>query len=106
MVCLVSQVRSLTLDDKVWERSMVALFEGLGNWYANAAWEEAFNRSLSGSGPLARVSNGWAADQQGVVKNLASRVYLTQLCTQVCKLGRGRGRGIPAPACLPGNPAF
>ncbi len=34
------QVRSLTLDEKVWERSVVALFEGLGNAHANAAWEE------------------------------------------------------------------
>jgi hypothetical protein len=34
------QVRSVTLDEKVWERSVVALFEGLGNAYANAAWEE------------------------------------------------------------------
>lgn len=60
----ISKVRSLTLDDKVWERSMVALFEGLGNWYANAAWEEAFNRSLSGSGALARVSNGYGSPHQ------------------------------------------
>lgn len=30
----------MTLDEKVWERSVVALFEGLGNAHANAAWEE------------------------------------------------------------------
>ncbi len=34
------QVRSITLDERVWERSVVALFVGLGNACANAAWEE------------------------------------------------------------------
>lgn len=35
-----AQVRSITLDERVWERSVVALFVGLGNACANAAWEE------------------------------------------------------------------
>ena len=34
------QVRSIMLDERVWERSVVALFVGLGNACANAAWEE------------------------------------------------------------------
>ncbi|KAK9090009.1 hypothetical protein Sjap_023186 [Stephania japonica] len=34
------QVRSLTLDVKVWEPSVIALFQSLGNAYANTIWEE------------------------------------------------------------------
>lgn len=34
------QVRSLTLDVKVWEPSVINLFQSLGNTYANSIWEE------------------------------------------------------------------
>ena len=30
----------MTLDTKVWERSVVALFESVGNTVSNAIWEE------------------------------------------------------------------
>ncbi|KAH9621989.1 hypothetical protein KSS87_000284 [Heliosperma pusillum] len=33
-------VRSLTLDVKVWEPSVISLFQSLGNAYANSVWEE------------------------------------------------------------------
>ncbi|XP_062025730.1 ADP-ribosylation factor GTPase-activating protein AGD3-like isoform X1 [Rosa rugosa] len=36
----VSKVRSLTLDVKVWEPSVLILFQSLGNTYANSIWEE------------------------------------------------------------------
>ncbi|KAF8390750.1 hypothetical protein HHK36_025277 [Tetracentron sinense] len=36
----VSKVRSLTLDVKVWEPSVISLFQSLGNTYANSVWEE------------------------------------------------------------------
>uniref|UniRef100_A0A7N0TND8 ADP-ribosylation factor GTPase-activating protein AGD3 n=1 Tax=Kalanchoe fedtschenkoi TaxID=63787 RepID=A0A7N0TND8_KALFE len=36
----VSKVRSLTLDVKVWEPSVIALFQSLGNTFANSVWEE------------------------------------------------------------------
>ncbi|KAJ0974596.1 hypothetical protein J5N97_016561 [Dioscorea zingiberensis] len=36
----ISKVRSLTLDVKVWEPSVINLFESLGNTYANSIWEE------------------------------------------------------------------
>ncbi|XWS51493.1 hypothetical protein CRYUN_Cryun12cG0181200 [Craigia yunnanensis] len=36
----ISKVRSLTLDVKVWEPSVLALFQSLGNIYANSIWEE------------------------------------------------------------------
>ncbi|KAF6169648.1 hypothetical protein GIB67_004040 [Kingdonia uniflora] len=36
----ISKVRSLTLDVKVWEPSVIALFQSLGNAYANSVWEE------------------------------------------------------------------
>ncbi|GAV60185.1 PH domain-containing protein/ArfGap domain-containing protein/BAR domain-containing protein/Ank_2 domain-containing protein [Cephalotus follicularis] len=36
----ISKVRSLTLDVKVWEQSVLTLFQSLGNTYANSIWEE------------------------------------------------------------------
>ncbi|KAL9680668.1 hypothetical protein QQ045_018553 [Rhodiola kirilowii] len=36
----ISKVRSLTLDVKVWEPSVIALFQSLGNTFANSVWEE------------------------------------------------------------------
>ncbi|KAF2288366.1 hypothetical protein GH714_007075 [Hevea brasiliensis] len=35
-----SKVRSLTLDVKVWEPSVISLFQSLGNAFANSVWEE------------------------------------------------------------------
>ncbi|CAK9144402.1 unnamed protein product [Ilex paraguariensis] len=37
----ISKVRSLTLDVKVWEPSVINLFQSLGNTFANSVWEEA-----------------------------------------------------------------
>ncbi|GAB4860352.1 hypothetical protein Ancab_035511 [Ancistrocladus abbreviatus] len=34
------KVRSLTLDVKVWEPSVITLFQSLGNVFANSVWEE------------------------------------------------------------------
>ncbi|KAL5717353.1 ADP-ribosylation factor GTPase-activating protein agd3 [Ranunculus cassubicifolius] len=39
----ISKVRSLTLDVKVWEPSVITLFQSLGNTYANSVWEEQMN---------------------------------------------------------------
>ncbi|KAF5205478.1 Adp-ribosylation factor gtpase-activating protein, partial [Thalictrum thalictroides] len=39
----ISKVRSLTLDVKVWEPSVITLFQSLGNTYANSIWEELLN---------------------------------------------------------------
>ncbi|KAI5329439.1 hypothetical protein L3X38_028836 [Prunus dulcis] len=36
----VSKVRSLTLDVKVWEPSVLTLFQSLGNTFVNSVWEE------------------------------------------------------------------
>ncbi|KAK6160475.1 hypothetical protein DH2020_003856 [Rehmannia glutinosa] len=36
----ISKVRSLTLDVKVWEPSVLNLFQSLGNTFANSIWEE------------------------------------------------------------------
>ncbi|KAE8706207.1 ADP-ribosylation factor GTPase-activating protein AGD1 [Hibiscus syriacus] len=36
----ISKVRSLTLDVKVWEPSVIVLFQSLGNTFANSVWEE------------------------------------------------------------------
>lgn len=36
---LLMQVRSLTLDVKVWEPSVITLFQALGNVFVNSIWE-------------------------------------------------------------------
>jgi Arf-GAP/coiled-coil/ANK repeat/PH domain-containing protein len=36
----ISKVRSLTLDVKVWEPTILDLFRNLGNGYCNSVWEE------------------------------------------------------------------
>ncbi|XP_058731919.1 ADP-ribosylation factor GTPase-activating protein AGD3-like isoform X2 [Vicia villosa] len=36
----ISKVRSLTLDVKVWDYSVLSMFESLGNHFANSVWEE------------------------------------------------------------------
>lgn len=36
----ISKVRSLTLDVKVWEPSVISLFQSIGNLFANSVWEE------------------------------------------------------------------
>ncbi|KAM1418161.1 hypothetical protein ACFXTO_021869 [Malus domestica] len=36
----ISKVRSLTLDVKVWEPSVINLFQSLGNAFSNSVWEE------------------------------------------------------------------
>lgn len=36
----ISKVRSLTLDVKVWEPSVLTLFQSLGNTFANSIWED------------------------------------------------------------------
>ncbi|BFG16005.1 hypothetical protein CerSpe_022790 [Prunus speciosa] len=36
----ISKVRSLTLDVKAWEPSVINLFQSLGNAFANSVWEE------------------------------------------------------------------
>lgn len=39
----ISKVRSLTLDVKVWEPSVINLFQSIGNLFANSIWEELFS---------------------------------------------------------------
>ncbi|KAJ9676513.1 hypothetical protein PVL29_021839 [Vitis rotundifolia] len=41
----ISKVRSLVLDVKVWEPSVLTLFLALGNNYANSIWEDLLNPS-------------------------------------------------------------
>ncbi|KAF6162839.1 hypothetical protein GIB67_029108, partial [Kingdonia uniflora] len=44
----ISKVRSLTLDVKVWEPSVISLFQSLGNTYANSIWEESLHSRSDG----------------------------------------------------------
>ncbi|KAI7752334.1 hypothetical protein M8C21_014821 [Ambrosia artemisiifolia] len=46
--CHISKVRSLELDVKVWEPSVITLFQSLGNLFVNSIWE----KSLSDNGIL------------------------------------------------------
>ncbi|KAE8734270.1 ADP-ribosylation factor GTPase-activating protein AGD2 [Hibiscus syriacus] len=50
----ISKVRSLTLDVKVWEPSVVELFRTLGNSYCNSIWEGSLlqNKSVDESNPI------------------------------------------------------
>lgn len=52
----ISKVRSLTLDVKVWEPSVINLFQSLGNTYANSVWEELLEseRNLREDGTCGR----------------------------------------------------
>lgn len=40
----------MTLDTKVWDRSVVALFESIGNSVSNGIWEENLDRRSSAGG--------------------------------------------------------
>ncbi|KAH0852931.1 hypothetical protein HID58_093608 [Brassica napus] len=55
-------VRSLTLDVKVWEPSVLTLFQSLGNVYVNSVWEELLN-SESRSSSASRSSGTPKADR-------------------------------------------
>ncbi|KAG6554529.1 hypothetical protein Mapa_003908 [Marchantia paleacea] len=52
----VSKMRSLTLDVKVWEPSVIAFFLSVGNVFANSIWEEELVRSNSSSRRFDRTS--------------------------------------------------
>ncbi|CDP18978.1 unnamed protein product [Coffea canephora] len=43
----ISKVRSLTLDVKVWEPSVLTLFQSLGNSFANSVWEDLLQSRIS-----------------------------------------------------------
>ncbi|KAL5220138.1 hypothetical protein ABZP36_024851 [Zizania latifolia] len=44
----ISKVRSLTLDVRVWEPSVINLFRSLGNKFINKIWEEMLPSSING----------------------------------------------------------
>jgi hypothetical protein len=43
------QVRSLKLDVKVWDSSVLTMFQSLGNLFANSVWEELLHAATSTS---------------------------------------------------------
>ncbi|KAK6924605.1 Ankyrin repeat, partial [Dillenia turbinata] len=47
----ISKVRSLTLDVKAWEPSVILLFQSLGNNFANTVWEELLHSTDESSTP-------------------------------------------------------
>ncbi|TYI90473.1 hypothetical protein E1A91_D03G125900v1 [Gossypium mustelinum] len=56
----ISKVRSLTLDVKVWEPSVLDLFQSLGNIYVNSIWEELLH-----SGPTRTVIPAGSSNSEG-----------------------------------------
>ncbi|GJN38506.1 hypothetical protein PR202_gb27555 [Eleusine coracana subsp. coracana] len=52
----ISKVRSLTLDVRVWEPSVINLFQSLGNTFANTVWEEMLpSSSCADHGDISRA---------------------------------------------------
>ncbi|MED6125064.1 hypothetical protein PIB30_064952 [Stylosanthes scabra] len=43
----ISKVRSLTLDVKVWDSSVLSMFQSLGNLFANSVWEDLLHSKAS-----------------------------------------------------------
>lgn len=79
------QVRSCTLDTKVWEPPVLGLFRQLGNTYANAVWEG----QAAGTG----ASAGGAASRSTVS---ALRAPARPGARGACKVAL-----LPCPACCP-----
>lgn len=48
------QVRSLTLDVRVWEPSVIGYFQSIGNKYANTIWEELLTSDSGGTEDLGK----------------------------------------------------
>ncbi|KAL6011750.1 hypothetical protein ACLOJK_002215 [Asimina triloba] len=72
------QVRSLTLDVKVWEPSVIHLFQSLGNTYANSVWEELL--------PLKNSMNGDSNSSSTSIKAWL-KLNKHNLCLSLVKLG-------------------
>lgn len=53
----ISKVRSLTLDVKVWEPSVISLFQSLGNQFCNTVWEELIFDDEDSPSILSHVNN-------------------------------------------------
>lgn len=51
------QVRSLTLDVKVWDSAVLSMLQSLGNLFANSVWEELLQSS--GSSQIDENPDGW-----------------------------------------------
>lgn len=50
----ISKVRSLTLDVRVWEPSVIGYFQSVGNTYANTIWEELLTSDSGGTEDLGK----------------------------------------------------
>lgn len=64
----ISKVRSITLDVKVWEPTILDLFRALGNAFGNSIWEERLqNNSANGTNrllPVTKPCHGDAINQK------------------------------------------
>ncbi|KAK9108605.1 hypothetical protein Syun_024616 [Stephania yunnanensis] len=65
----ISKVRSLTLDVKVWEPSVISLFQSVGNAFANSIWEELLHtKSGSADDAITRIPKSDKHQLHPVVK--------------------------------------
>ncbi|KAG0569778.1 hypothetical protein M758_6G111100 [Ceratodon purpureus] len=64
----ISKVRSLTLDVRVWEPSVIGYFQSVGNTYANTIWEELLASDSKGAEELGE-SRGTGDDRNGSTRD-------------------------------------
>ncbi|KAG0492547.1 hypothetical protein HPP92_005945 [Vanilla planifolia] len=79
----ISKVRSLTLDVKVWEPTIVDLFKALGNLFCNSVWEEAVllddNRMDDSNGNVLPVSKPSSGDPISIKEKYIQAKYVERL---------------------------
>jgi len=83
----ISKVRSCVLDVKVWEESMVALFQAWGNVKANAVWERAL---VLGNGESQSVKTDEKETPPSVKKPTARSSLETKTEYSIAKWGHRR----------------
>jgi hypothetical protein len=98
------QVRSTTLDVKVWEPSVVGLFQQLGNEFANQVWEGAAGGGAGGSsGRGAPKGSSSSSGRGGVAVGaeglLGAEKVIETCCCYTQPRGAGRATAMPA-LCL------
>ncbi|KAI4340624.1 hypothetical protein MLD38_025439 [Melastoma candidum] len=76
----ISKVRSLTLDVKVWEPSVISLFQSLGNTFANSVWEESYTGLYHSSQPqIGYISKPTSSDSISIKEKFIHAKYAEKL---------------------------
>ena len=69
-----SKVRSLTLDVKIWEPSVIALFNAIGNTAANRIFEQGASKHEGGEKP--RLDSPLSVKEAYIVKKYSDRLFV------------------------------